>query len=59
MGTLVGSYTSIARMLREAATVPGTKGIMLCFDDFVPAIEKFGERILPLMRSREAAELDA
>ena len=39
--------------------VPGTRGIMLCFDDFLPAIEKFGERVLPLMRSRVAAELDA
>ena len=26
MGTLVGSYASVARMLDEAAGVPGTKG---------------------------------
>ncbi len=56
MGTLVGSYASVARMLREAAAVPGTKGIMLCFDDYLSAMDEFGERILPLMRSREAVE---
>ncbi len=33
-GTLVGSYASVAKMLDECATVPGTKGIMLTFDDF-------------------------
>ena len=52
MGTLVGSYASIARMLDEAATVPGTKGIMLTFDDFLIGMEQFGERIQPLMKSR-------
>ena len=35
MGTLVGSYATVARLLDEAATVPGTKGIMLTFDDFL------------------------
>ena len=34
MGTLVGSYATVAKMLDECATVPGTKGIMLTFDDF-------------------------
>jgi pyrimidine oxygenase len=32
MGTLVGSYASVARMLDEAASVPGTKGVMLTPD---------------------------
>ena len=41
MGTLVGSYANVARMLDEAATVAGTKGIMLTFDDFVAGVEKF------------------
>src|SRR5262249_35448586 len=45
MGTLVGSYASVARMLDDAATVPGTKGIMLTFDDFVQGIEDFGTKI--------------
>ena len=52
MATLVGSYANVARMLDEAAAVPGTKGIMLTFDDFIVGMEKFGERIQPLMQSR-------
>ncbi|WP_405746798.1 pyrimidine utilization protein A [Streptomyces sp. NBC_01525] len=52
MGTLVGSYETVARMLDEIAEVPGIKGIMLVFDDFLEGIENFGTRIQPLMRSR-------
>ena len=54
MGTLVGSYASVARMLDECATVPATKGIMLVFDDFLIGLEQFGQRIQPLMKSRDA-----
>jgi len=54
MGTLVGSYASVARMLDEVATVPATKGIMLVFDDFLIGLEQFGQRIQPLMKSRAA-----
>ena len=49
MGTLVGSYASVARMLDEVASVPG---ILLTFDDFLAGIDAFGERIQPLMRCR-------
>ena len=52
MGTLVGSYESVARMLDEVAGVEGTKGIMLVFDDFLEGLENFGTRIQPLMKSR-------
>ncbi len=52
MGTLVGSYANVARMLDEAASVPGTKGLMLTFDDFVVGMDQFGQRIQPLMNSR-------
>jgi pyrimidine oxygenase len=52
MGTLVGSYANVARMLDEAATVPGTKGIMLTFDDFIVGMDDFGRRIQPLMQCR-------
>lgn len=55
MGTLVGSYANVARMLDEVATVPGTQGILLTFDDFVQGIENFGQRIQPLMTSRSDA----
>ena len=52
IGTIVGSYASVAHMLDEAATVPGTKGLMLTFDDFIEGMEMFGTRIQPLMTSR-------
>lgn len=52
MGTLVGSYERIAAMLDEAAAMPGVKGIMLTFDDFLLGIEAFGAQIQPLMRCR-------
>ncbi|MDO9713433.1 pyrimidine utilization protein A [Paracraurococcus lichenis] len=53
-GVLCGSYASVARMLDEMATVPGVRGVMLTFDDFVIGMEQFGTRILPLMRCRGA-----
>lgn len=53
MGTLVGSYASVARMLDEMAEVPNTGGVLLTFDDFVLGIEAFGTHIQPLMKSRE------
>lgn len=53
MGTLVGSYASVARMLDEVAAVPGTDGVLLTFDDFLIGIEAFGQRIQPLMRCRD------
>mgnify|MGYP002836734394 FL=1 len=52
MGTLVGSYESVARMLDEVATVKGVSGVMLTFDDFVEGIENFGKYIQPRMKSR-------
>jgi pyrimidine oxygenase len=54
-GVLVGSYASVARMLDELSEVPGVRGVMLTFDDFVIGMEQFGARILPLMRCREVA----
>ena len=52
MGTLVGSYATVAAMLDEAATMPGVKGIMLTFDDFLVGMDAYGQRIQPLMRCR-------
>ena len=52
MGTLVGSYASVARMLDEMAEVPNTGGVLLAFNDFVEGIEQFGTRIQPLMKCR-------
>lgn len=59
MGTLVGSYESVARMLDEAAMVTGTKGIMLTFDDFIEGVEDFGQKIQPRMESRSHIGLAA
>ena len=35
MGTLVGSYETVARLLDEVATVEGCDGVLLTFDDFI------------------------
>ena len=66
MGTLVGSYAEVAAMLDDAAAMPGVKGIMLTFDDFLAGMDAFGTRIQPLMHcrkhiaaSRSSAELAA
>jgi pyrimidine oxygenase len=59
MGSLVGSYEKVADMLDEIAEVPGTKGIMLVFDDFLKGLDQFGEKIQPLMKSRKGRELVA
>jgi pyrimidine oxygenase len=55
MGTLVGSFASVARMLDEVATVPGSEGVLLTFDDFIVGMENFGKYIQPLMQSRREA----
>ncbi len=55
MGTLVGSYESVARMLDEVAEVPDTKGVLLVFDDFIKGVDDFGQKIQPLMKSRKHA----
>jgi pyrimidine oxygenase len=51
-GRLVGSYETLAELLDEAAGVPGTKGLMLAFDDNVRGPEWFAERVQPLMQTR-------
>jgi pyrimidine oxygenase len=53
MGTVVGSYATVARMLDELATVDGVAGVMLTFDDFLVGMKDFGDRIQPLMASRQ------
>jgi len=52
MGTLVGSYATIARLLDAVMTVPGTGGVLLVFDDFLAGLDAFGQRIQPLMETR-------
>jgi pyrimidine oxygenase len=43
-------------MLDELAAVPGVRGVMLTFDDFVIGMEQFGTRIMPLMRCLERSK---
>jgi len=59
MGTLVGSYANVARMLDEAASMPGTKGLMLVFDDFIAGMDAFGEKVQPLMQCRSHVKMAA
>ncbi len=58
-GVLVGSYASVARMLDELAEVPGVRGVMMTFDDFIVGMEQFGTRIMPLMRTRTESRIAA
>lgn len=53
MGTMAGSYGTVAKLLDELATVQGMAGVMLTFDDFIIGMENFGQRIQPLMASRQ------
>ncbi len=52
-GALVGSYQRVAELLDLYATVPGVRGVMLTFDDFIEGMDKFGQYIQPLMTSRQ------
>ncbi len=55
-GVFVGSCrATVARMLDEMAAVPGVRGVMLTFDDFLVGMEQFGQRIQPLMKCRAQA----
>jgi pyrimidine oxygenase len=40
-------------MLDDADEMPGMKGIMLTFDDFLAGMDNYGTRIQPLMRCRK------
>ena len=44
MGTLVGSYENVARMLDEIGEIKGTEGVLLTFDDFIQGVEDFGQK---------------
>ena len=49
---LIGSYATVARQLDELATIPGLRGVMVTFDDYLIGMEQFGTRIQPLMACR-------
>jgi pyrimidine oxygenase len=39
-------------MLDQVASMPGVKGIMLTFDDFLIGMDAYGTHIQPLMKCR-------
>jgi pyrimidine oxygenase len=51
VGTLVGSYASVAAMLDEMATIPGLDGVMLELDDWGAGLDNFATQIMPRMQS--------
>lgn len=53
-GALVGSFEKVAAMLDEAAGAPGRRGSMLAFDEYADMVDKSGQRVQPLMKSKEA-----
>ncbi len=59
MGTQPGSRDAVASMFDAVATMPGVKGIMLTFDDFLTGMEAFGQRILRLMKCRTGRRIAA
>lgn len=46
---VVGGPASVAAQLNEIAAIPGVSGILLSFDDFTEAVERFGRQVMPLL----------
>lgn len=53
IGPIVGSHATIAERLDEVAAIEGVKGVMCVFDDYPSATAEFGEKVMPLMGSRQ------
>jgi len=53
IGPIVGSHATIAARLDEVSEIPGVKGTMCVFDDYPVATKEFGEKVMPLMKSRK------
>jgi pyrimidine oxygenase len=52
---IIASYAQCAEILDRIGTVPGTKGIMLIFPEYLAGLQEFGERVLPRMRTVKLA----
>ena len=52
IGPIVGSHATIAAKLDEISEINGVKGVMCVFDDYPVATAEFGEKVMPLMKSR-------
>jgi pyrimidine oxygenase len=53
IGTFIGSPASVAQMLDELASIPGVKGVLLTLDDFREGLDRFGQEVVPRMRSHK------
>jgi pyrimidine oxygenase len=49
IGAIVGSHATVADKLKEVDSMPGVKGVMCVFDDYVAATEDFGQKVMPLV----------
>jgi pyrimidine oxygenase len=58
MGTLVGSYATVAALLDEVSTIRGLAGVLLTFDEFITGTELFGTRVQPLMQCRKTVTME-
>jgi alkanesulfonate monooxygenase SsuD/methylene tetrahydromethanopterin reductase-like flavin-dependent oxidoreductase (luciferase family) len=52
---LHGSYESVAEQIATLERDTGIGGMLMTFVDFVPDIQRFGEKVLPLVREKYAA----
>lgn len=48
-GLLCGSAATVARALNEIATVNGTGGVLMSFDDYYETVDRFGAEVVPLL----------
>ncbi len=54
IGIIAGSPETVAAKIDEMAAVEGTSGMMLVFDDFVEGVTTFGEKVMPILKCRQA-----
>lgn len=53
---VIGSYQTVASFLDRLADETSVDGVLFTFPDFVDGVTQFGERIMPLLKSRKAAQ---
>jgi pyrimidine oxygenase len=56
---LHGSYEKVADLIATLERDTGIGGMLMTFIDFVPDIQRFGEKVLPLVRDKYAAIVKA
>ncbi|MEN9262022.1 MAG: hypothetical protein Q6L60_13765, partial [Thermostichus sp. HHBFW_bins_43] len=51
--TIIGSYKTVAKELDRIASQTSIDGILFTFPDFVADVQRFGERVMPLVNCRQ------